>query len=64
VRRRAARLPEPVAERLHREMRAAAASPGHAVPGAAPDRRLGRAEVAAEVARWGEVARATGVRPD
>jgi tripartite-type tricarboxylate transporter receptor subunit TctC len=67
-----ARLPETIAERLHRETAAILGQPGAATLlaslGSAPARGLSRPEVAAfvaaEGARWGEAARTAGVRPD
>jgi len=65
-------LPGGIADRLHGEAQAMLAQPETAALvarlGSTPDRRLPRAEVAAfitaEAARWGEVARAGGVRAE
>jgi tripartite-type tricarboxylate transporter receptor subunit TctC len=65
-------LPNAIADRLHREARAALARPEFAGRfadmGSGPDRGLSRAEfggfVAQEAARWAGVVRAAGVRPE
>jgi tripartite-type tricarboxylate transporter receptor subunit TctC len=67
-----ARLPEAIAERLHRETLGFIEQPETAALlaslGSAPARRLSRPEVAAFIAaegvRWGEAARAAGARAD
>ena len=65
-------LPDAIADRLHREVRTALARPEIAARlaelGSSPSRGLSRAEytafVAREGARWGEAARAGGIRAE